>query len=140
MPAAASTSPASTIGSRPRPRALARSEAAPAQGTSRSSSTLSIAMTAPMAVRWSPSASRTSERDERAEERSGDAGEESAQADEQQRAVRRPRRTHRLRYVEHHLGPTISAGWYRWIHSGHFILPRRHESSERGWMPRRSHI
>ena len=46
--------------SRPRPRALARSDTAPAHGTSRSSSTLSIAMTAPMAVRWSPSASRTS--------------------------------------------------------------------------------
>ena len=47
------------MGIRPRPRALARSEAAPAQGTSRSSSTLSMAMTAPMAVRCSPSASRT---------------------------------------------------------------------------------
>ena len=34
-----------------RPRALARSEAAPAQGTSRSSSTLSIAITPPIAVR-----------------------------------------------------------------------------------------
>ena len=60
MPAAASTNPETTIGRRPRPRALARSEAAPAQGTSRSSSTLSMAMTAPMAVRCSPSASRTS--------------------------------------------------------------------------------
>ena len=49
--AAASRKPASTIDRRPRPRAVARSEAAPAQGTSRRRSTLSMAITAPIAVR-----------------------------------------------------------------------------------------
>ena len=60
MPAEASTNPASTIGRRLPPRSLARSDITPAQGTSRSSSTLSMAITPPMAVRLSPSVSRTS--------------------------------------------------------------------------------
>jgi hypothetical protein len=42
---------AMTIGSRPRPAALARSDAAPANGTRSRSSTLSIAITAPITVR-----------------------------------------------------------------------------------------
>ena len=51
MPAAASTKPQRTMGRRPRPRALARSDAAPAKGTSSRSRKLSMAMTAPMAAR-----------------------------------------------------------------------------------------
>ena len=51
IPIAASTSPPITIGSRPRPAALDRSDAAPAHGTSSRSSTLSIAITAPITVR-----------------------------------------------------------------------------------------
>src|SRR5688500_1495271 len=60
MPMAARTRPATTIGSRPRPAAAERSDAAPVHGTRKRSSTLSIAITAPMTVRWSPRASRTS--------------------------------------------------------------------------------
>ena len=51
MPTAARMQPPSTRGRRPRPLALARSEAAPDQGTSSSNSTLSIDITKPMAVR-----------------------------------------------------------------------------------------
>jgi hypothetical protein len=59
IPSADSTSPPMMIDSRPRPAALDRSDAAPLHGTSRSISTLSIAITMPMAVRCSPSVSRT---------------------------------------------------------------------------------
>ncbi len=51
MPADASTNPTSTSGSRLRRDALARSDTTPAHGTSSSSRTLSMAITAPMAVR-----------------------------------------------------------------------------------------
>ena len=59
IPSAESTRPPMMIGSRPRPAALARSDAVPLQGTRRSINTLSIAITMPMAVRCSPSVSRT---------------------------------------------------------------------------------
>ena len=96
IPMAASARPAMTMRSRPRPRVPARSEAAPAHGTSRRRSTLSIAITPPIAVRWSPSTSRTSERDERAQERPGDAREESSQPNDRAPDQRRPRQ-HRPR-------------------------------------------
>src|SRR5689334_7060895 len=60
MPSDDSANPPRTSGSLPRPRAVARSETGPAHGTSSSNSTLSMAMTAPIAVRCSPSMSRTS--------------------------------------------------------------------------------
>ena len=60
MPSDDSTSATRTSGKRPLPRALARSDAGPAHGTRMSSRTLSMAITTPMAKRWSPSASRTS--------------------------------------------------------------------------------
>ena len=82
MPAAASTNPVSTIGRRPRPPALARSDAAPAQGTRSRSDVVDghdgadgRAMVAERVAH--------ERRDEGAEQRTGDAGEESAQADEQ---------------------------------------------------------
>src|SRR6476620_10717555 len=59
IPTADSTSPPRMIGRRPRPAALERSDAVPLHGTRRSISTLSIAITRPMAVRCSPSESRT---------------------------------------------------------------------------------
>src|SRR6478672_7339718 len=59
IPRADSMNPPTMIGRRPRPAALMRSDAAPLHGTRRSISTLSIAITMPIAVRCSPRASRT---------------------------------------------------------------------------------
>src|SRR4029078_2961849 len=60
IPIADSTSAPTITGRRPRPAALARSDAVPAHGARSTNKTVSIAIRAPIVVRWSPNGVCTS--------------------------------------------------------------------------------
>ena len=88
MPTAASTNPASTIGSRPPPPARARSEGAPAQRHEQEQQHVVDGHHG--ADEGAMVAQRVAheERDEGAEQRTGDTGKEAAEADEQGGEIR----------------------------------------------------